>query len=91
MQRSEKFVTRCIAFTAEKSGRVSSFCQSEEKKLDSSKELKHQETIRRLPHEEKLRFYARLVEAEGLERFIHTKHVGTKRFGIDGGKLYRVY
>ncbi|HRK97811.1 MAG TPA: 2-oxoglutarate dehydrogenase E1 component [Alphaproteobacteria bacterium] len=39
-------------------------------------------------HEEKLRFYARLVEAEGLERFIHTKHVGTKRFGIDGGESF---
>ena len=30
--------------------------------------------------------YERLVEAEGFERFLHTKHTGTKRFGLDGGE-----
>ncbi|MDD3021490.1 MAG: 2-oxoglutarate dehydrogenase E1 component [Alphaproteobacteria bacterium] len=39
-------------------------------------------------HEEKTRFYDHLIAAEGLERFIHTKHVGTKRFGIDGGESF---
>ncbi len=28
----------------------------------------------------------RLVEAEGFEQFLHTKHTGTKRFGLDGGE-----
>ncbi|MFH1806160.1 MAG: 2-oxoglutarate dehydrogenase E1 component [Pseudomonadota bacterium] len=28
----------------------------------------------------------RLVEAEGFENYLHTKYVGTKRFGIDGGE-----
>jgi 2-oxoglutarate dehydrogenase E1 component len=28
----------------------------------------------------------RLTEAEGLEQFLHTKYVGTKRFGLDGGE-----
>jgi 2-oxoglutarate dehydrogenase E1 component len=28
----------------------------------------------------------RLTEAEGLERFIHVKYPGTKRFGLDGGE-----
>jgi 2-oxoglutarate dehydrogenase E1 component len=28
----------------------------------------------------------RLTHAEGLEQFIHTKYVGTKRFGVDGGE-----
>ncbi len=38
--------------------------------------------------EEKKRFYQHLVNAEGLEQFIHTKHVGTKRFGVDGGESF---
>ncbi|MBL8639221.1 MAG: 2-oxoglutarate dehydrogenase E1 component [Alphaproteobacteria bacterium] len=38
--------------------------------------------------EEKRRFYQNLVAAEGLEKFLHTKHVGTKRFGIDGGESF---
>ncbi|WP_414716250.1 2-oxoglutarate dehydrogenase E1 subunit family protein, partial [Thalassospira sp. UBA1131] len=28
----------------------------------------------------------RLIEAEGFENYLHTKYVGTKRFGIDGGE-----
>ena len=28
----------------------------------------------------------KLVEAEGLEKFLHVKYQGTKRFGIDGGE-----
>ena len=30
--------------------------------------------------------YERLVEAEGLEKFLNTKFVATKRFGLDGGE-----
>jgi 2-oxoglutarate dehydrogenase E1 component len=30
--------------------------------------------------------YERLVEAEGFEQFLHIKHTGTKRFGLDGGE-----
>lgn len=30
--------------------------------------------------------YQRLVAAEGFEKFLHVKHTGTKRFGIDGGE-----
>ncbi len=30
--------------------------------------------------------YERLVEAEGFEQYLHTKHTGTKRFGLDGGE-----
>ena len=30
--------------------------------------------------------YQRLVEAEGLETFLHKKYTGTKRFGLDGGE-----
>src|SRR5688572_20302544 len=30
--------------------------------------------------------YQRLVAAETLEKFLHTKYVGTKRFGLDGGE-----
>ncbi len=28
----------------------------------------------------------RLVEAEGFEKFLHVKYMGTKRFGLDGGE-----
>ncbi|MEM9148267.1 MAG: 2-oxoglutarate dehydrogenase E1 component [Pseudomonadota bacterium] len=28
----------------------------------------------------------KLIEAEGIERFIHVKYTGTKRFGLDGGE-----
>ena len=30
--------------------------------------------------------YQRLVAAEGFENFLHVKHTGTKRFGVDGGE-----
>jgi 2-oxoglutarate dehydrogenase E1 component len=30
--------------------------------------------------------HQRLVAAESLEKFLHTKYVGTKRFGLDGGE-----
>ena len=38
--------------------------------------------------EEKKQFYKELVAAQGLEDFLHTKYVGTKRFGLDGGEAY---
>ena len=28
----------------------------------------------------------RLIHAEGFEKFLHTKYIGTKRFGLDGGE-----
>jgi len=34
----------------------------------------------------KCAIYERLVEAEGFEQFLHIKHTGTKRFGLDGGE-----
>jgi len=34
----------------------------------------------------KAAIYERLVQAEGFEQFLHVKHVGTKRFGLDGGE-----
>ncbi len=37
---------------------------------------------------EKKTFYKQLVAAQGLEDFLHTKYVGTKRFGLDGGEAY---
>ncbi len=38
--------------------------------------------------EEKKAIYGQLVSAQGLEDFLHTKYVGTKRFGLDGGEAY---
>ena len=28
----------------------------------------------------------KIIQAEGFEKFLHVKFVGTKRFGIDGGE-----
>lgn len=38
--------------------------------------------------DEKKTFYRQLVAGQGLEDFLHTKYVGTKRFGLDGGEAY---
>jgi 2-oxoglutarate dehydrogenase E1 component len=35
--------------------------------------------------EEKLRILAKLTAAEGLEKFLHTRYVGQKRFSLEGG------
>ena len=34
----------------------------------------------------KIAILNKLVQAEGFEKFLHTKYVGTKRFGLDGGE-----
>lgn len=39
-----------------------------------------------LPHDDKLKIYKELLEAESFERFLHVKYVGTKRFGLEGGE-----
>jgi 2-oxoglutarate dehydrogenase E1 component len=40
-----------------------------------------------LTREEKTHF-DRLTAAEGLERFLHTKYVGQKRFSLEGGESF---
>ncbi len=37
------------------------------------------------PAEKKLRLLDRLTAAEGLERFLHSKYIGQKRFSLEGG------
>ena len=49
------------------------------------------EGIRSKPHftaEKKLHILDRLTAAEGLERFLHTKYVGQKRFSLEGGESF---
>ena len=36
--------------------------------------------------DQKKEIFDKLVEAEGFEKFLHTKYMGTKRFGLDGGE-----
>ena len=38
-----------------------------------------------LSTDDKKRVYERLVQADGLERYLHTKYVGQKRFALEGG------
>ena len=49
------------------------------------------ESIRSKPNlskEQKLHLLDRLSAAEGLERFLHTKYVGQKRFSLEGGESF---
>jgi 2-oxoglutarate dehydrogenase E1 component len=49
------------------------------------------ESIRSKPslsREKKLHLLDRLTAAEGLERFLHTKYVGQKRFSLEGGESF---
>ncbi|GAB2712289.1 MULTISPECIES: 2-oxoglutarate dehydrogenase E1 component [Comamonas] len=51
------------------------------------------ETIRSKPAfnaDQKKRILDRLTAAEGLERFLHTKYVGQKRFSLEGGESFIV-
>ena len=41
-----------------------------------------------LSREKKLHLLDRLTAAEGLERFLHTKYVGQKRFSLEGGESF---
>jgi 2-oxoglutarate dehydrogenase E1 component len=41
-----------------------------------------------LSKEEKLHVLQRLTAAEGLERYLHTKYVGQKRFSLEGGESF---
>jgi 2-oxoglutarate dehydrogenase E1 component len=44
----------------------------------------------KLSNEQKKRVLDRLTAAEGLERFLHTKYVGQKRFSLEGGESFIV-
>jgi len=49
------------------------------------------ESIRSKPNfsaDEKVAILDRLTAAEGLERFLHTKYVGQKRFSLEGGESF---
>lgn len=48
------------------------------------KEFEQPSTFK-LSNEEKLAIHNSLNKAEGLEKFIHTRFVGTKRFSVEGG------
>src|SRR5437868_15350046 len=47
--------------------------------------LESARTNPQLSAEQKKRVLERLTAAEGLERFLHTKYVGQKRFSLEGG------
>lgn len=49
------------------------------------------ESIRSTPHfapEKKKRILSKVTAAEGLERYLHTKYVGQKRFSLEGGESF---
>ncbi|MDO5290572.1 MAG: 2-oxoglutarate dehydrogenase E1 component [Pseudomonadota bacterium] len=55
-----------------------------QQKLESAR------TNPQLSAEQKKRVLERLSAAEGLERFLHTKYVGQKRFSLEGGESFIV-
>ncbi len=52
--------------------------------------LESKRTNPQLNAEQKKRVLERLTAAEGLERFLHTKYVGQKRFSLEGGESFIV-
>ena len=55
-----------------------------QQKLESAR------TNPQLGAEQKIHVLERLTAAEGLERFLHTKYVGQKRFSLEGGESFIV-
>ncbi len=53
-----------------------------QERLESSRSLPSFDTAR------KLHILDRLTAAEGLERYLHTKYVGQKRFSLEGGESF---
>lgn len=49
------------------------------------KEFEQNRTNFKLTNEEKKEAFMSLTRAESLEKFIHTRYVGTKRFSVEGG------
>jgi 2-oxoglutarate dehydrogenase E1 component len=52
--------------------------------------LEGDRAIPKLDAEQKKHILERLTAAEGLERFLHTKYVGQKRFSLEGGESFIV-
>ena len=52
--------------------------------------LESKRTNPQLNADQKKRVLERLTAAEGLERFLHTKYVGQKRFSLEGGESFIV-
>jgi len=48
--------------------------------------LEHDENSIQFTKNGKEAILNKLIQAEGFEKFLHTKYVGTKRFGLDGGE-----
>ncbi len=64
------------------------YCTDQNKKRWWQQKL---ESVRCQPQyrlEDKQRILERLSAAEGLERFLHTKYVGQKRFSLEGGESF---
>jgi hypothetical protein len=54
--------------------------------LDAGAPGNRRRQLRRTSKEARLRILERLTAAEGLERYLHTKYVGQKRFSLEGGE-----
>lgn len=48
--------------------------------------LERQQSSQQIPTETRRRILQRIIAAEGLERYMHTKYVGQKRFSLEGGE-----
>ena len=48
--------------------------------------IEKDENYLRFTKQGKLFILNRLIHAEGFEKYLHTKYIGTKRFGLDGGE-----
>ena len=48
--------------------------------------MENEENQLKFTHNGKKAILNKLIQAEGFEKFLHTKYVGSKRFGLDGGE-----
>ena len=48
-------------------------------------EMEEQAHNFKLNNDDKKEFFEQLARTESLEKFIHTRYVGTKRFSVEGG------
>jgi 2-oxoglutarate dehydrogenase E1 component len=87
-ERCASCSTRCARRTAAPSARSTcSFDRPESEALVAAETGEHPQQAQLQCRKEK-HILDRLTAAEGLERFLHTKYVGQKRFSLEGGESF---
>ncbi|MFN8359251.1 MAG: multifunctional oxoglutarate decarboxylase/oxoglutarate dehydrogenase thiamine pyrophosphate-binding subunit/dihydrolipoyllysine-residue succinyltransferase subunit [Candidatus Kapaibacterium sp.] len=62
------------------------YIQDPEKKEWVQKRIEPNHFSTKLPKDEKIHTYRKLIEAEAFEQYLQTKYIGAKRFSLEGGE-----